>query len=595
MFAWYRDSAKCYVYLNDVTIESYTQDDLPWLFGETDYHPANLLGSDETPTHKSRDSVRPLSMPHERDRPSTLEIYSDLAKSRWFTRGWTLQELLAPKQLEFYSKSWVYLGSLDDLVEPVSEIAKIQESVLRKQDRIESFSIACRMSWASRRKTTRIEDEAYCLLGLFEINMPLLYGEGAKAFIRLQKEIIQVSSDQSILVWQRSDAVSPFDSLFSFPALAWFVARFSNCQWISTSGSLLHNGRATFEVTHRGFEMHGRVLNASDRPGCEYIILDCVDVRHRERALALEARHFGGDWYELTGEVIQLPVHQVRETSRAPPRLFRFNKTRSKECFKRIILKDTLALGQQQSRGNVFRVRSVSNNPRVDDVRLVHTYPKMTLPCRDLIRVGRDSPCAFRIQINELLKNGERVSRTMVVGIDLWGHTFFVGEETEDTSWDLRDLFAQLESGTIEMKHVVRGTKLQYNRWWTEMHISRTAHYNICVRADYGPSHDAYPQMVFYIDRRFGVLNTLALAPRVLLGSKAPTERSSDEYCFEDSDTWQHLEAENILSDQLSLYSSRWERYRMLLGDAWQESSAGKFLQKSQEWLSGKVPTSRRR
>jgi len=70
------------------------------------------------------------------------------------------------------------------------------------------------MYWASKRETTRKEDEAYCLLGLFGVNMPLLYGEGSKAFFRLQQEIIKTADDQSILAWYVSDQLPLQDDIW---------------------------------------------------------------------------------------------------------------------------------------------------------------------------------------------------------------------------------------------------------------------------------------------------------------------------------------------------------------------------------------------
>ncbi|GAB1321008.1 HET-domain-containing protein [Madurella fahalii] len=149
MWAWYRDSAVCYAYLSDV------------------------------------------------------EKPADLGGSRWFTRGWTLQELIAPSRVEFYSKTWDYLGEKQDssLITTVFQASRVDECVLAGVIRPQYVSVAKRMYWASRRATTRKEDEAYCLMGLFDVNMPLLYGEGSRAFMRLQNEITKITSDQSILAW----------------------------------------------------------------------------------------------------------------------------------------------------------------------------------------------------------------------------------------------------------------------------------------------------------------------------------------------------------------------------------------------------------
>ena len=170
MYDWYQQAIICYVHLSDVH-------DKP---GSTD---------------------------------STAFI-SNLTSSNWFTRGWTLQELLAPAEVVFCNANWEDVGHIHrtivlppcscDLVSNVSKITGIPMRYLNGDRDLWNASIAQRMSWAANRRTTRLEDEAYCLLGVFDINMPLLYGEGRKAFIRLQEEIIKRSTDQSILAWKVS-------------------------------------------------------------------------------------------------------------------------------------------------------------------------------------------------------------------------------------------------------------------------------------------------------------------------------------------------------------------------------------------------------
>ena len=130
-----------------------------------------------------------------------IPIEDGLAQCRWFTRGWTLQELLSPKKLEFYDMSWSYRGSKHNFVQIISNIARIPIEVLRGQNTLADYSIAMKMSWAARRETTRVEDMAYCLLGIFDVNMPLIYGEGMKAFRRLQEEIVKRKNDLTIFAW----------------------------------------------------------------------------------------------------------------------------------------------------------------------------------------------------------------------------------------------------------------------------------------------------------------------------------------------------------------------------------------------------------
>jgi len=168
MFRWYKDAVVCYAYLADVP-------------SETD-----------------------IQQPE-----------SAFETSRWWTRGWTLQELLAPSKLRFYGNRWGNaLGSKIDLSAKIAGITGISESILKRQHQISKASIAKRMSWASSRETSRREDIAYCLLGIFGVNMPLLYGEGDKAFIRLQEEIMKDSDDQTLFAWTFSSPLSEPPELY---------------------------------------------------------------------------------------------------------------------------------------------------------------------------------------------------------------------------------------------------------------------------------------------------------------------------------------------------------------------------------------------
>ncbi|PMD30292.1 HET-domain-containing protein [Hyaloscypha variabilis F] len=168
MYCWYRDCTVCYAYLADV--------------------PNNA--SQEVQERKFRES-------------------------RWFTRGWTLQELIGPLTLEFYGDQWhalgqsASLGTKLSLQSEISHITKIPEDVFLSSKIKVHYCIAQQMSWAAGRSTARIEDGAYCLLGLFNINMPLLYGEGHRAFIRLQEEIMKVSTDESLFAWSTEEQI-PF-------------------------------------------------------------------------------------------------------------------------------------------------------------------------------------------------------------------------------------------------------------------------------------------------------------------------------------------------------------------------------------------------
>ncbi|PIL26675.1 hypothetical protein GSI_11251 [Ganoderma sinense ZZ0214-1] len=122
-------------------------------------------------------------------------------RSRWFSRGWTLQELIAPLRVVFLSKDWTIIGSKRERVDLVTEITAIPFNALLHAEPLDKFSVAQRLSWTSKRETTRAEDRAYCLLGIFDINMAPLYGEGDRAFRRLQEEIMRRIPDQSLFAW----------------------------------------------------------------------------------------------------------------------------------------------------------------------------------------------------------------------------------------------------------------------------------------------------------------------------------------------------------------------------------------------------------
>ncbi|THU88842.1 hypothetical protein K435DRAFT_632200, partial [Dendrothele bispora CBS 962.96] len=128
---------------------------------------------------------------------------SRFEKSRWFTRGWTLQELIAPSaSVVFLDHSWEEIGTRYSLRDVASGKSPLGQRLLLEDGDLTKYSIAQKMSWAAFRQTTREEDRAYSLMGLFDICMPPIYGEGgAKAFMRLQQEIIKTSDDRSIFAW----------------------------------------------------------------------------------------------------------------------------------------------------------------------------------------------------------------------------------------------------------------------------------------------------------------------------------------------------------------------------------------------------------
>lgn len=126
-------------------------------------------------------------------------------KSNWFTRGWTLQELIAPVSVQFYAKDWSLIGTKLERNEEIAKITTIDSHLLAQNKSIDIYTTAERFSWAAHRQVTQEEDEAYSLLGLFQIHMPMLYGEGrARAFARLQEAIYLSTCDDSIFLFRYS-------------------------------------------------------------------------------------------------------------------------------------------------------------------------------------------------------------------------------------------------------------------------------------------------------------------------------------------------------------------------------------------------------
>ena len=189
--------------------------------------------------------------------------------SRWWGRGWTLQELIAPDAVHFYDKHWVFKGTKisPNLTEGISKVTAIPYAVLVHPKLITLHSVSERMMWASSRKTTREEDLAYCLLGIFDINLPLLYGEGSKAFFRLQEEIINQYDDMTIFAWESDTDYWPYSSILAESPAAF---KSVNPNLVQKMDIILHSRR--FSVTNRGVKF--RSVIAMDKPtGCSFLPL----------------------------------------------------------------------------------------------------------------------------------------------------------------------------------------------------------------------------------------------------------------------------------------------------------------------------------
>ncbi|KAF2623621.1 HET-domain-containing protein, partial [Macroventuria anomochaeta] len=162
MFKWYRNAVVCYTYFNDVTFD------------------------------KADEKMFMSDHPNRRGQPS-----------EWFERGWTLQELLAPQNMQFYDKRWKLMGTRNELAVLVGRITGIGAEYLSGRRDLSEASYATRMSWMAGRVTQEVEDIAYSLIGLFDTYLEPMYGEGTRAFVRLQEAIMNEFGrfDESLFAW----------------------------------------------------------------------------------------------------------------------------------------------------------------------------------------------------------------------------------------------------------------------------------------------------------------------------------------------------------------------------------------------------------
>ncbi|KAI0406638.1 heterokaryon incompatibility protein-domain-containing protein [Xylaria palmicola] len=255
MFKWYKDAKVCYAYLRDVKV-------------------------DEDP----------------------LKPQSSFWKSRWFQRGWTLQELIAPAVVQFYDARWNYLGPKRDLSSALVQITRIPRVFLLGSIPLHEASVAQRMSWAAGRVTKRKEDLAYCLLGLFGITMPMIYGEGDQAFIRLQEEIARHINDDSILAWNFSSNNSGSRTgnnhaeFLSGGALATSPSDFADSSHIVPSGP---KGGSSASLQMLGGSLLVRRRLHRDSSGQCFVVLQCQPDNQPERFIGIpvQARSGGYDDY----------------------------------------------------------------------------------------------------------------------------------------------------------------------------------------------------------------------------------------------------------------------------------------------------------
>jgi hypothetical protein len=192
MYNWYRNAKVCGAYLSDV------RSLVPEPGDENLTIIPDQAADDEITTSSSDVTV------YRRRSLGEYRVRDVFAGSKWWTRGWTLQEFLAPGVVIFLASDWTEIGTRTSLRKIIPTICGVHEDAL-EGEKWRDFSVAQKMSWASQRNTTRLEDRAYCLMGLFDVNMPLLYGEGHKAFMRLQLEIWRQTADETLYAWSASN------------------------------------------------------------------------------------------------------------------------------------------------------------------------------------------------------------------------------------------------------------------------------------------------------------------------------------------------------------------------------------------------------
>lgn len=299
MFQWYRRASRCSVYMADVP-------------------PSNDYDTDG----------------------------SAFRRSRWFTRGWTLQELIAPRTITFYNSEWQIIARLSPEAHHfrklLHEISGIQEPYLpcgvrHRQRRAAEASIAQRMSWVAKRQTARAEDMAYCLLGLMNVNIPMIYGEGDRAFTRLQAEVVKVSGDQTFLAFAFAKPIHY--SPLSDDECGIFVTSprdFAHCGTMSHQPFESKDELVPFEVTNLGLRISVEALEHREN----LIVFLRSDVNGRKVALPLYKSHVGRNGYYrapfcrpalvsrhllqyTTLQSIYIQDHQVASHSRRPLAVYR--------------------------------------------------------------------------------------------------------------------------------------------------------------------------------------------------------------------------------------------------------------------------------
>ncbi|KAM0545144.1 hypothetical protein ACHAPJ_011490 [Fusarium lateritium] len=301
MYKWYEDAAVCYAFLEDVSTKQ-----------------NNYLERSIPVTTKGQQTTASVG----------------LTNSRWFTRGWTLQELIAPRNVEFYDGEWNFIGEKQDLAPELRTITGIDTFVIQGGP-LEQVSIAKRMSWASYRQTTRVEDTAYSLLGIFGVNMPLLYGEGGKAFLRLQEEILRQSDDHTLFAWRAAPSHDQVRGLFASSPTEFSNFFGGSERRDSTKDHLVrlwdpHLPREPMALRNKGIHIDGQIQDLRpnyDRHDTIILLLNCCFGGNPERTAGIYLRRQDEDRYArvrpdelasvepLGGHISELKLYGLRSAA----------------------------------------------------------------------------------------------------------------------------------------------------------------------------------------------------------------------------------------------------------------------------------------
>ncbi|KAK1753201.1 heterokaryon incompatibility protein-domain-containing protein [Echria macrotheca] len=271
MFRWYRGAAVCFAYLFDVP-----------------FHPE-------------------LEWSKVATRLDTTDAPPEFSKSRWFTRGWTLQELVAPRVVVFLDSSWHLIGSKYKLRHTIEDITRIPSQIMtgsRVSRELAAATAAQKMSWAANRLTTRVEDMAYCLMGLFGIYMPLLYGEGSRAFIRLQEEVLKTTGDLSIFAWRPPGPEPLIRSSLHVGLLADTPVAFSGCEDFVPLPEMKSSLSRQRSVMTTSDGIHFTTPCKTEDDGSVLVPLDCRE-RRSSQVLAVRCKLAHGRVLARTGPLLK--------------------------------------------------------------------------------------------------------------------------------------------------------------------------------------------------------------------------------------------------------------------------------------------------